>query len=41
MLEDADITNEMLSDYADLSLGIKIRDYIIENDTCNFDAELQ
>lgn len=40
MLEDADITNEMLSDYADLSLGIKIRDYIIENDECNFDAEL-
>ena len=40
MLEDANITNEMLSDYADLDLGIKIRDYIIENDECNFDAEL-
>lgn len=40
MLEDADITRDMLSDYADLGLGIKIRDFIIENDTCNFDAEL-
>jgi hypothetical protein len=40
MLEDANITNEMLSDYADLKLGLQIRDYIIEKGQCNFDAEL-
>jgi len=33
-------TREELSDYADLGLGIKIRDYIKEFGSCSFDAEL-
>jgi len=36
----AGITKEELSEYADLGLGIKIRDCIKENGSCNFDAEL-
>jgi hypothetical protein len=39
-LEDMGITKPMLSDYADLLLGIKIRDCIKENSKCNFTAEL-
>jgi hypothetical protein len=39
-LEDINISRAMLSDYADLDLGIKIRDCIVENGECNFDAEL-
>jgi hypothetical protein len=38
-LEDAGITKEELSEYADLGLGKKIRDYIKENGSCQFDAE--
>ena len=33
------ITSEELSDYADLGLGIKIRDCIKENGSCSFEAE--
>jgi hypothetical protein len=40
MLEEAGITSEQLSEYADLGLGIKIRDCILENGECNFEAEL-
>lgn len=39
-LESIGITKDMLSDYADLLLGIKIRDCIKENGKCNFTAEL-
>lgn len=39
-LEDINISQAMLRDYADLELGIKIRDYIVENGSCTFDAEL-
>ena len=34
------ITSEELSDYADLGLGIKIRDCIKEFGQCSFDAEI-
>ena len=34
------ITDADLSEYADLMLGIQIRDCIIENGECNFQAEL-
>lgn len=40
MLKEADITEEELSEYADLKLGIKIRDCIKENGQCSFQAEL-
>lgn len=39
-LEDININQAMLRDYADLELGIKIRDCIVENGECTFDAEL-
>lgn len=39
MLEEAGITKEELSEYADLGLGIKIRDCIKENGECSFEAE--
>lgn len=39
MLKEIGITKDMLSDYADLGLGIQIRDCIIEQGSCNFDAE--
>jgi len=39
MLKEADITEEELSEYADLKLGIKIRDCIKENGECSFQAE--
>lgn len=40
MLADANITNQELSEYADLGMGKKIRDCIIENGECSFEAEL-
>ena len=39
MLQDANITNLELREYADLCLGIKIRDCIKENGSCSFEAE--
>lgn len=39
-IEDLGITMEELEDYADLGLGIKIRDCIKENGECHFQAEL-
>jgi hypothetical protein len=39
MLAEAGITQEELSDYADLGLGKKIRDSIKENGQCSFEAE--
>lgn len=38
-LEEAGITKEELSEYADLELGKKIRDCIKENGECSFEAE--
>ncbi len=38
-LAEAGITKEELSEYADLELGKKIRDCIVENGECNFEAE--
>jgi len=40
MLQKIGISQRDLSEYADLGLGIKIRDCIKENGSCNFDAEL-
>ena len=40
MLSKVGITNQELSEYADLCLGIQIRDCIKENGNCSFDAEL-
>lgn len=34
------VSRKELSEYADLGLGIKIRDCIIKNGDCSFDAEL-
>jgi hypothetical protein len=39
-LEQLGVTNKELEDYADLGMGIQIRDCIVENGHCNFDAEL-
>jgi hypothetical protein len=39
MLEEAGITQDELRDYADLGLGKQIRDSIIENGQCSFEAE--
>ena len=39
MLTEAEITTHELKEYADLCLGIKIRDCIKENGECRFDAE--
>lgn len=39
-LEELGISRDELSEYADLKLGIKIRDCIKENGGCTFDAEL-
>lgn len=39
-LEELGVTNEELRDYADLGLGIQIRDCVLENGDCNFEAEL-
>ena len=39
-LKEAGITQDELSEYADLKLGIKIRDYVKENGSCSFTAEL-
>lgn len=40
MLDQVKITREELSEYADLELGIKIRDHIKEFGNCSFQAEL-
>ena len=40
MLEEICITNDELREYADLKLGIQIRDCIKEQGYCVFDAEL-
>jgi hypothetical protein len=40
MLSEIEVTQEDLKDYADLLLGIQIRDCIKEQDYCTFDAEL-
>jgi hypothetical protein len=34
------ITEKEMRDYADLGLGIQIRDCVLENGDCNFEAEL-
>jgi hypothetical protein len=39
-LEELGISRDNLSEYADLKLGIKIRDCIKENGGCSFNAEL-
>ena len=39
MLEEAGITKEEVSEYADLGLGKQIRDCIKENGECSFEAE--
>lgn len=39
-LEDIGITRADLSEYADYTLGVKIRDCIKENGECSFEAEL-
>lgn len=40
MLKEVGITEEMLSDYADIGIGMQIRDCIIKKGYCQFDAEL-
>jgi hypothetical protein len=40
ILEENGILEDDLSDYADLLLGIQIRDCIIKNGSCSFEAEL-
>lgn len=39
-MEAIGVTNDILLDYADYGLGIKIRDCIVEKGQCSFDAEL-
>ena len=39
-IEELGVSRDELNDYADLELGIKIRDCIKEFGTCSFDAEL-
>ena len=39
-IEDLGVSKKELEDYADLGLGIKIRDCIKENGSCSFSAEL-
>lgn len=38
--EDAGISKQEMSDYADYRLGVQIRDCILENGYCEFEAEL-
>ena len=40
MRKEAGITEQEMSDYADYNLGMKIRDCILENGQCEFEAEL-
>lgn len=40
MLKEINITNNELRDYADLQLGIQIRDCVREQGCCTFDCEL-
>ena len=39
-IADLGVSKDELKEYADLGLGIKIRDCIIANGTCSFEAEL-
>lgn len=39
MLKDAGISKAELEDYADLELGKKIRDCVVREGSCSFDAE--
>jgi hypothetical protein len=39
-LHEAGITDDELSEYADLELGIQIRDCLVESGYCSFEAEL-
>lgn len=39
MIDNLGITSQELEDYADLGLGIKIRDCIKEEGSCSFEAE--
>jgi len=39
ILKEVNITNEELSEFSDLRMGIKIRDCIKENGECSFTAE--
>lgn len=39
-LEELGVTNKELSDYADLGIGIQIRDCVESNGYCSFQAEL-
>ena len=39
-ITDLGVSKDELKEYADLGLGIKIRDCIIANSTCSFEAEL-
>ena len=39
-LNEAGITEDELSEYADLELGIQIRDCLVESGSCSFTAEL-
>jgi hypothetical protein len=39
MLKENNITTEELSDYADLGLGIQIRDCVKEQGYCSMDCE--
>ena len=38
--EDAGLSKQEMSDYADYRLGVQIRDCILENGYCEFEAEL-
>lgn len=40
MITDLGVTKDELRDYADLGMGIKIRDCIKESGQCEFDAEI-
>jgi hypothetical protein len=40
MLKEINITNDELKDYADLLLGIQIRDCVREQGYCSFDCEI-
>jgi hypothetical protein len=38
-LQEAEITNDMLKEYADLLLGKKIKECLEQQESCNFEAE--
>lgn len=39
-MKDAGLNTELLGEYADYTFGVKLRDCIIEQGSCNFTAEL-